>query len=392
MEKLAVVLTGKSLPQQQSEAVWAAAAKLFKLEPDAFKTRILARCPLTIREASDSAEVHRISAALVACGAQVEIVESDGKWTFQQEGRTCGPVPLAYLKQEHQVGRLSGELKIKEIANANWTTLANALGEPAFTLDVPLELEQGVPDDEPPPLPRTYAHPPASPTPANAGPIDATPTDGLVSQNLLILVSAAVIAVLALLFKGMAAIGIASALIVSASAVWVYLDATKHGIGAISGKSGLFNLSAGAWGVATLLLWIIAFPAYLIKRGAMVGEAKSYPVWVSGRPTKAALFVGVGVLWTLATLAMYRAGDVPTCDSPEVIALTEKIIRDDLAVKATGIKINGLKMPAEQSYNASAEKRVCRAMVSTELDEEPITYSVEWHDKSKSYIWVSILK
>ena len=57
-------------------------------------------------------------------------------------------------------------------------------------------------------------------------------------------------------------------IIVIASAAWVYVDAKMIGVrkGLIS---GMFDIGAGAWCAATLLLWIVVFPAYLIKRGAL---------------------------------------------------------------------------------------------------------------------------
>jgi hypothetical protein len=57
-------------------------------------------------------------------------------------------------------------------------------------------------------------------------------------------------------------------IIVIVSAIWVYVDAKTIGVrkGLIA---GMFNIGAGAWCAATLLLWIVVFPAYLIKRDAL---------------------------------------------------------------------------------------------------------------------------
>ena len=74
-------------------------------------------------------------------------------------------------------------------------------------------------------------------------------------------------------------------LVVAATAVWIYFDATKNKIGKTE-KGGLFNLSAGAWAVCNLLLWIIAFPAYLIKRSSLKTIAGEHPVEVKGRGIK----------------------------------------------------------------------------------------------------------
>ena len=169
----AVVLTGRILPGHVPEAVWASTARLFKLEPDAFKARVLARCPLTIKETADAAEAERIVAAVTAIGAQVEQSEADAaKWNLQQDGRVCGPVPLVYLKREYQTGRLGGDTKVKQAAEAEWDTLSVALGEPQFVLDVPPEIEES--EEEPPPLPKRQS--PRSTKP-EAAPRVATPVE-----------------------------------------------------------------------------------------------------------------------------------------------------------------------------------------------------------------------
>lgn len=90
--------------------------------------------------------------------------------------------------------------------------------------------------------------------------------------------------------------------VVVVSAIWVYWDATQSKIGKIAGAGGMFNLSAGAWAVVTLLLWIIGFPAYLVKRGSLIEQAKENPVEVTGRGGKIAALAIVGGLWLLGTV------------------------------------------------------------------------------------------
>lgn len=60
--------------------------------------------------------------------------------------------------------------------------------------------------------------------------------------------------------------------LLGASAAWVYADAKKRG--ARRGlHPGLFDLGPGGWAVATFFLWIIAFPAYLIRRDEIAKRA-----------------------------------------------------------------------------------------------------------------------
>ena len=50
-----------------------------------------------------------------------------------------------------------------------------------------------------------------------------------------------------------------------ATSIWVFIDARKIGVrkGLVT---GLANLSPVGWLVASLLIWIVAFPLYLAKR------------------------------------------------------------------------------------------------------------------------------
>jgi len=59
-------------------------------------------------------------------------------------------------------------------------------------------------------------------------------------------------------------------LIVIATSIWVYFDARKIGIKRISrenpGGKNIMNMGPVGWAICTLLLWIVMFPVYLIKR------------------------------------------------------------------------------------------------------------------------------
>ncbi len=70
--------------------------------------------------------------------------------------------------------------------------------------------------------------------------------------------------------------------IVIATSVWVAFDARS--IGVRKGKiEGFFNMGAAGWFFSCLLLWVVAFPAYLVKRGAY--RAANAPVSpASGSP------------------------------------------------------------------------------------------------------------
>jgi hypothetical protein len=57
-------------------------------------------------------------------------------------------------------------------------------------------------------------------------------------------------------------------LVVLVTAIWVYSDARS--IGVKKGQlKGFADLGPAGWFIATLLLWIVAFPLYLAKRGTL---------------------------------------------------------------------------------------------------------------------------
>ncbi len=95
--------------------------------------------------------------------------------------------------------------------------------------------------------------------------------------------------------------------IIPVTSVWVYFDATANKIGKIPDEKGMFNMSAGAWAIVTLLLWIIGFPAYLIKRGSLIAKAKARPVEVKARIAKTLALAFVG-LWVFVVFTGGFAG------------------------------------------------------------------------------------
>lgn len=57
-------------------------------------------------------------------------------------------------------------------------------------------------------------------------------------------------------------------LIVLVSAIWVFADASKRGV-AKGQNPGFFNMGPVGWGLSTLCIWIVAFPAYLSLRSKL---------------------------------------------------------------------------------------------------------------------------
>ena len=61
-------------------------------------------------------------------------------------------------------------------------------------------------------------------------------------------------------------------IMILATSIWVFFDARKIGVKEDM-MTGLFSLGPGGWAICCLLLWIIAFPAYLIKRPKYIAIA-----------------------------------------------------------------------------------------------------------------------
>jgi hypothetical protein len=180
--------------------------------------------------------------------------------------------------------------------------------------------------------------------------------------------------------------------IVSFSAVWVYFDATKNQVGKREGENGFFNLSAGGWATVTLLLWIVGFPSYLAKRSSLIDAAKEAPAEASGRAAKLAVLSLVACLATgTQVAAMTAGGSLPECSSSDAVALAQQLIIAAPLNQARGVNTavvsSGIEVP-EQSSN---ERRVCLGLLTTELGQEPLKYSVSWQDRTAGRFLVQIL-
>lgn len=176
--------------------------------------------------------------------------------------------------------------------------------------------------------------------------------------------------------------------IVAMSSAWVYLDASKNKIGKIPTEKGMFNLSAGAWAISTLLLWIVALPAYLVKRGANIAKARDNPVEVRNRGLKTGALAALGGMWAIATISGVALSSLPECDSANTRSLIGQIVNDMPLMKSFGARFVAIKDIAEQGYNDEAGIRACAATLVTSAGENGLQYSIKWNDKSKSQYYV----
>jgi hypothetical protein len=68
-------------------------------------------------------------------------------------------------------------------------------------------------------------------------------------------------------------------ILVAATSVWVWMDAKRLGVRRGVPK-GFLSMGPLAWFISCFLLWIVAFPAYLVKRPSY----KAYSLQKKGSP------------------------------------------------------------------------------------------------------------
>jgi hypothetical protein len=170
---------------------------------------------------------------------------------------------------------------------------------------------------------------------------------------------------------------IALAIFIAMSAIWVYIDATKNKIGKITNRKGMFNLSAGAWAAATLFLWIVAFPSYLINRSTLSEKAKDNPINVKQRLGKIVVLSLLGALVILFTFFVNIAPAVPQCDSIAAKRAIAKIINDTPLLRSAGTRFISIKNIIDENFNHETQVRLCSAQLSTTGGEDNIQYTIK---------------
>lgn len=171
-----------------------------------------------------------------------------------------------------------------------------------------------------------------------------------------------------------------------ASAIWVCWDASNNKIGKTPSGRGMFNMSAGAWGLSVLLFWVVALPAYLMKRKTLIRLAESHPVISSHRLLKS-LAIGlpggllIVLLWALPP-------DLPSCESSAAVSLLQEIVNDMPLAKRNGIHSLHLKNISEQKFNPEAQTRFCRGTLVTNVGEDEISYLIHWADQSQGEFYI----
>jgi len=87
--------------------------------------------------------------------------------------------------------------------------------------------------------------------------------------------------------------------IIIVTSLWVFFDAKRIGIkkGQIT---GIANLGPGGWLIACLLLWVVAFPIYVVKRPQFIRvNQKDYRSCWNKLDTSVAIFVSILIIWLI---------------------------------------------------------------------------------------------
>ncbi|MGH8041394.1 MAG: hypothetical protein ACREPN_05045 [Rudaea sp.] len=401
----AVILTGRTLAGFIDQHVWQQVAAIFQLDPDAFGSRVLQRCPIAVRETPDGDEAQKLRLRLNQCGAEVELVQTDGtKWQIERNGTVLGPVPLSFLALENATRRLPRETKVKRTTDSTWITLESAVAGDTATrvsLQRPPELAAAL---QAAPLP---ASPTASPLPPNPPPVAVSlpyqqPANNMGMGSMCpfdspdnwwmhwaVLTGALfLIGILLVLCTGNSDWWL---VISCASAFWVYLDATTHRVGKVEpartnedpsqAVNFANNYSAGLWAILILLLWIIALPYYLAKRRVLFTRASQYPVDAPARIPK---LVALAAITLLPIPFILNYSDVPACDSSEAQTTLREIFSNK------GITLTDISLMGQKRFDHGTETRECSANVSDGTGKMFIHYKISWADKGKGQYEVDL--
>lgn len=180
--------------------------------------------------------------------------------------------------------------------------------------------------------------------------------------------------------------------VVIACGIWVLFDTRKHKIGKTEG-GGLFNMSAPQWGVATVALWIVGFPAYVIKRRSLIERAASQPVEPGSLGTDLAKLAGTAALlvvlfggWSVPA----KPAELPACGGPEVGKLLEQIAANAAKAGSNPGASIGFSERIEVSVDAKPPQRHCTAIATAAGKAEKVRFRVSWQDQAAGSYTVQI--
>ena len=145
-------------------------------------------------------------------------------------------------------------------------------------------------------------------------------------------------------------------IVIACSMFFIYYDTTKNKIGKIPDEKWFLNLSPGLWTIATWLLWIVAFPLYLINRSKLIEKAKQKPQNVPEKRRKIVLgILGVVVVVVVFTgIFSMSAGksNIEKSAIPVVNQIIHEQLSADPTVECVQVKLG--EEFADNNYHATA--------------------------------------
>lgn len=178
--------------------------------------------------------------------------------------------------------------------------------------------------------------------------------------------------------------------LVTFSALWVYADASQNKIGNTPHKSLLNVGGAGWWGSLCLLLWIVAFPLYLLNRKKLINLAKEYPVESKHRNFKILVFFAIFIT-SLWFSFISTSPKLPNCSDQSTINTLKSAISSTPAYKILNIQNIEINNVSERP-SSTKDKKICRASLEIpNIGSQVIYYSIDWQNKDKGEIWVQTI-
>jgi hypothetical protein len=133
--------------------------------------------------------------------------------------------------------------------------------------------------------------------------------------------------------------------------------------------------------VGMLALWLFAYPVHFLARRRLGATNLVVPALIS-----------TAVFLVPVAQASFADPALPTVGSPDVVTLVTKLSEEAPANQARRAEMGKLEVrePVEVSFDKEKQRRVARAKLASQLGEEDIFYTVEWHDRKKGMFSVQV--
>lgn len=349
----ALILTGRTLTGFIDHHVWSQVAAIFDLDADSFASRVLARCPISVRETPDSEEAQQLRLRLYKSGAEVELIQTDGsKWQIERDGAVLGPVPLSFLALEHATRRLARDTKVKRTADSTWITLDSAVaGDTATRVSLKRPAELVEPTYQPTPPPTQPSFPIGNGSHAAAAMV---PTPGMRP----------------------------TAPVIGPDRSYEDYDHVPF-----YRKQWFFWLLYLT--ISPIAIGILLFgDVYYQKKGKVKSFGTANRV-VAGIVALGFIAKAATTTWTAALLPaafLFNQSTLPTCDSNDARTTLEEIFSNK------GITVADISLVGERSFDRTHETRECSATISALGEKDVVHYEIYWAGKDKGIFELKVLR